>query len=409
MVRGGWEGSGLGLGAPRVSAEVRPGDEGGERGDSVVVPEDGGDLGAPHGANAGGAERHEGLCEVAVEGVKGDAGEMAALRTQRGGGIFYRPWFDKDDPVQGADSENGACLVDDRPAGAGGAFPEGELIGLGGGEEAGGFPEVGNGALFGWGERGARVAGAEVGHLSGEEPTELGEGNSGVGMDVEVVHREASQLVEEADVAGGVVGGSGRVARDEPEAEPLAVGEEPLVGGGVFGKPRDGGVIAEDDDGTRVVPPVGGQFAGGGDEFAEGCRELGDGCFKFRQAGGRKLDVVRGTEEEAAEDALKCSMGGVAADDVEDVVRRPGLAEKGAVASWLLEGREAAQFAFQEGFQIAQGKRSGIAGEEFGAGGKLGEAFVGASHGGVHALGGIMASLPREQPRGTAPGSRPSR
>lgn len=99
-------------------------------------------------------------------------------------------------------------------------------------------------------------------------------------------------------------------------------------------------------------------------------------------------------EDEAAEEGLKSSVGGVSGDDVENGVRND---EAG-----VIEGGGGVEFRFDEGIEVMHGERAGPGSEELRVGGEFGESF----RGGHDALW-KKESLAREQPRGRAAGSRP--
>jgi len=148
-------------------------------------------------------------------GVEGNAGE------ELGEGDAGAERVEEDAAVSGGEFYGTRIFVDDGPSGGAGAFPEGVFLWVLGDEVAGFFTEVGDGSGVGGGEGATWVAFFKVGHGLGEEG---GKAEGIFGEDA--LEGEAALLVEEADVAGGEVGGFGRGVIDEGDADAVAVSDE---------------------------------------------------------------------------------------------------------------------------------------------------------------------------------------
>lgn len=285
---------------------------------------------------------------------------------------------EEDGPISGREDEIGSVLRDDGPGGGVGGFPEVVVFRIVGGEEARFFTQGRDGPGFGKGEGGAGIILFKIGHGFGKQ---RGEG-AGI-FEVDRLERKAALLVEKADVAGREGGGFGGGIGDVGDPDAMTVADEGDFERTEFLKVAEGGIGPVDDEGLGLGNPVPGKGAGDFDEVLKPGRRL-----EIEKGFGGKFEAVFGSEEEAVEEGLVEGVGGISADDVDDRLgqtngRIARFAVVGFLQKFAVEGSG-------EGFE-----KPGRAGEEVesGGGGHEERAW----------------SMVREQPRGSAPGSRPRR
>lgn len=177
--------------------------------------------------------------------------------------------------------------MNDGPGGGADALPEGVVFRVLRNEVFRFAAEVGDGTGLGRGERAARVICFKIGHRLGEEGTEYARD-----FHEESLQREATLLVEEADVAGGKAGGLGRRVVNDGDAEAMAVAHEGCFERAEGLEMAEGVVGSEDDKGVGLWDPVIREGAGGFDEGAKRRRDL-----KVEEGVRGELEQVVGSEE----------------------------------------------------------------------------------------------------------------